>query len=264
MRSKFALTRVESVAGMFGCSVAFDVPKFRRNYSWERGAVEQLWEDLAATFDSMRTSSGPPRDAQYLLGPMVLVSDAKTGGLSVVDGQQRLATLTLLFCAARDIMIEDAEAAGKPARADPLIESLIENTHIDGRRVGWKLALNGADESLLRDIQLRKDCRPTQLARLQKLKPETTSAALLKSAYVLLHERMSDATASCFGDHIKEYGDARRAGGDRLRQLRMENANVLLSFIRCIRDYNFVLALQVPDYRSAFQALESFKGSQGS
>jgi hypothetical protein len=67
------------------------IPPFQRPYSWDRANVEDFWTDTIVNNDS-----------DYFIGNFVVYEDA--GTLGVVDGQQRLTTITLLLCALRDIM----------------------------------------------------------------------------------------------------------------------------------------------------------------
>ena len=74
----------------------FAVPVFQRVYSWDARQCEELWADV------MR--SGKTGEAHF--AGMLLVSRDADGwrGLSqlnVIDGQQRLTTLTLLLAALR-------------------------------------------------------------------------------------------------------------------------------------------------------------------
>ena len=78
------------------------VPKFQRNYAWDKERVTALWEDLMDTFGMVRNKTAHMPEAEYLLGPVVLVSGKSPGEFLVIDGQQRLSTFTLLFCVARD------------------------------------------------------------------------------------------------------------------------------------------------------------------
>ena len=70
------------------------VPANQRNYAWEDAQVQQLLEDL---------SRAQHDDESYFLGTVVTIS---RGGdvLEVVDGQQRLATTTLILVAVRDYL----------------------------------------------------------------------------------------------------------------------------------------------------------------
>lgn len=77
----------------------YTVGYFQREYSWEQTHIEQLVTDLASTFLDVYTE-GDPRTAvehynNYYLGPFVVSS--MEGMKSIIDGQQRLTSLTLLL-----------------------------------------------------------------------------------------------------------------------------------------------------------------------
>lgn len=66
----------------------YKVPRFQRPYSWDRAVVEDFWNDL------MESRLG------YFIGSMVVYTDGDAYGL--VDGQQRLTTITILLAAVRN------------------------------------------------------------------------------------------------------------------------------------------------------------------
>ncbi|AEH60606.1 protein of unknown function DUF262 [Methanosalsum zhilinae DSM 4017] len=77
----------------------YTVDYFQREYSWEQKHIEQLVTDLTSTFLDAYTE-GDPRTAvehysNYYLGPFVVSS--KDGVKWVIDGQQRLTSLTLIL-----------------------------------------------------------------------------------------------------------------------------------------------------------------------
>ena len=79
-----------------------EVPPYQRAYSWTDEQVEDLFKDFS---DAIRE-----RNAEYFLGTVVLTT-SKDGPHSVVDGQQRLATTSIMICAIRNYFysIGDAE-----------------------------------------------------------------------------------------------------------------------------------------------------------
>jgi len=79
------------------------VPLNQREYKWEKDKVEKLIDDLMNAF-----SSG---DQIYFLGMIVLARDS-TGQLEIADGQQRLATISILIAALRDYMLELEDIEG--------------------------------------------------------------------------------------------------------------------------------------------------------
>ena len=252
--TKFSAS-VESLGGLFSGSAVFEVPNLQRGTE----SAERLWEVLAGTFRAVRESAWPVSDAQRLLGSVVLAPSeraASAWAMSVVDGRQSLAAFTLLLCAVRDVLAEDAEADGASSQEDLLVQPMLQNTLIDGSHEGWKLVIDDTDGALLRQIQEHeRDGHPTQLARLQDA--NCGPASPLKDSYAFLHGRVSEALASSFGDDAGGYESARSAGDGSLRKLRLRNAPALLSFVRCAKDYHFVVATEVPDGGAALQALDA-------
>ncbi len=77
----------------------YTVDYFQREYSWEQKHIEQLITDLTSTFLDVY-KEGDPRTAgehynNYYLGPFVVSS--RDGMKSIIDGQQRLTSLTLFL-----------------------------------------------------------------------------------------------------------------------------------------------------------------------
>jgi len=68
------------------------IPRYQRPYSWTNSEVEDLWNDVS-------------REDLIFLGSFVFSHENydKTGFVEVIDGQQRLITLTIFFAVLRDI-----------------------------------------------------------------------------------------------------------------------------------------------------------------
>ncbi len=89
---------------IFAAGSNYRIPAYQRPYSWEsRGRsdrdsqVNRMWEDLWDFFQENREST-----KEYFLGSMVIIEDPKEiRTFDVIDGQQRLTTLLLLFGAMR-------------------------------------------------------------------------------------------------------------------------------------------------------------------
>ncbi|MCX5634394.1 MAG: DUF262 domain-containing protein [Planctomycetota bacterium] len=76
------------------------VPPNQREYSWKTEHVKDLFQDLS---DAIRM-----RKHTYFLGTIVFATTAR-GSLEVTDGQQRLATTTVILAAIRDYYCERDE-----------------------------------------------------------------------------------------------------------------------------------------------------------
>ena len=72
-----------SLGKLFGNNLV--IPDYQRNYCWEDKQVKALWESLKEI----------PHESEYHLGTIILQKD-QNGNYAVIDGQQRLVTLTLI------------------------------------------------------------------------------------------------------------------------------------------------------------------------
>lgn len=82
-------------------TAAFEVPDFQRAYSWEAEQINQLIDDVFVS------SAGD--ELPYFLGSIVLASSENSNDSNrsrILDGQQRLTTLSLLIAALRQQLEE--------------------------------------------------------------------------------------------------------------------------------------------------------------
>jgi uncharacterized protein with ParB-like and HNH nuclease domain len=69
----------------------FIIPSYQRPYSWTEEQCRELWDDLVTFFQSDK------RDEGYFLGNIIFAKSDEIEELEVIDGQQRLITLSLLL-----------------------------------------------------------------------------------------------------------------------------------------------------------------------
>lgn len=74
------------------------VPRFQREYSWGKEQVSELWSDIISNIH-WDDSSAEYKFDEYFIGALVLVGQETSSSLMIVDGQQRLTTLTMLLSA---------------------------------------------------------------------------------------------------------------------------------------------------------------------
>lgn len=79
------------------------IPVFQRYYEWEESQWKQLWIDIQSIFENR--SDG----LNHFIGPFVFISHASPSSTShlIIDGQQRLITISLIFAALRDLAKEN-------------------------------------------------------------------------------------------------------------------------------------------------------------
>lgn len=121
----------------------YQVPLYQRTYSWRAAQFSRLWEDLVKLAED-RMDRGAA--ATHFIGSLVLAptpSIAPTGlqEFLVVDGQQRLTTLTLLLAAIRDHRAETEN----PSHEERINEKYLINKWEEGQPL--KLLPTQADRS---------------------------------------------------------------------------------------------------------------------
>ena len=93
----------QNLNAVFSDAYLFEIPLYQRPYAWTTEQVDELLDDLLNAMD---------RDAQspYFLGSTVLIKNEGDSSSAVVDGQQRLTTLSMLFCVLRELAAGDAQS----------------------------------------------------------------------------------------------------------------------------------------------------------
>ena len=123
--------------GDFIASNYFSVPMFQRSYAWTTTQVRNLLIDLTAAVK--RKKDG--KTETYFLGSIVVVEKAGSDILDVVDGQQRLATISIILAAIRDYHW----AIGSD-RAAEVYDQKYLRAFIPGGKPSAKLRLNEIDD----------------------------------------------------------------------------------------------------------------------
>ena len=73
----------------------FNIPDYQRPYSWTENEALTLWDDLV---EFSQTADGS-ENRSYFVGSIVLVKNSESPEAEVIDGQQRLSTLSIILSA---------------------------------------------------------------------------------------------------------------------------------------------------------------------
>ena len=114
-----------SLMSLFSASegLLFEIHPPQRRFKWREPQIVQLWNDLTKAYTDERAS--------YFLGNLLLV-DLGDNRVSVIDGQQRLTTVSILLAVLRDACLEFPDLSVRAAN----IQQLLTRVDIDGRPVG--------------------------------------------------------------------------------------------------------------------------------
>ena len=77
-------------------SANYKIPMFQRDFSWGKDQIEEFWEDALNTYEEKVKS--------YFFGPVVLIDKRNGDPLKIVDGQQRITTISIFLILIRDIL----------------------------------------------------------------------------------------------------------------------------------------------------------------
>lgn len=107
------------IGQLFQQNFIFRVPKYQRYYAWDAEEIEDFLKDLDLCVSERRAN----RPRHHFLGGIVTVASPLPGSarrnVEVVDGQQRLATFTLLAFALREAMRDLAQQVNQGAADSP-------------------------------------------------------------------------------------------------------------------------------------------------
>lgn len=89
-----------SISKIFCSDYVFSIPFYQRPYSWEEEHVRELSDDLLSAMEEQEGGF-------YFLGSIVLIKEEGKPEAQIIDGQQRLTSLTILLCVLRDLIQDE-------------------------------------------------------------------------------------------------------------------------------------------------------------
>ena len=165
-RTNLLNTRTANFLELVGNGRLYRVPAYQRDYSWE----EEQWEDLWSDIVDLRGNSS---DRHYM-GALVVEGKSDREFL-IIDGQQRLATLSILVLAALKLL-DGVAGRGRDAednreRAAALRGRFIGEKDPASLVEASKLVLNETDDAFYQDylVQLRAPANPRGLPKSSRL-----------------------------------------------------------------------------------------------
>ncbi|MBI3444929.1 MAG: DUF262 domain-containing protein [Magnetospirillum sp.] len=171
----------QPISKIFGSDYVFNIPSYQRPYAWTMDHARDLLDDLV-TF--MESSSGsvanmPP----YFLGSIVLIKEDGRTEADVVDGQQRLTTLTILLSVIRGNLTNHREGITRLLyeQGDPIL----------GSTDRYRLYLRSWDRDFFQKYIQREDGLPKLLSMGGGL---TGSQLRIQENAIYFHTRIKEMT----------------------------------------------------------------------
>ncbi len=132
-------------------SKQFIIPIFQRTYSWEQSHCQQLWDDIVRVGKSPKLNGHFIGSAVYIPETNV---DAAIPRWLVIDGQQRITTMTLLLLALKRRL--EAENLDKPISAAEVEDYYLRNRYGKGE-AAYRMLLTRTDKETLMRLVDGKD-----------------------------------------------------------------------------------------------------------
>ncbi len=133
----------------------FVIPIYQRVYSWEKEQCKQLWDDIIKI-------GGNDKMNGHFIGSIlyVRVDDTHSSPLLIIDGQQRLTTITLLLIALRDHLNDEDEFLEKFS-CQKIQNRYLINSDKDGDKK-FRLILSESDRDTLLSLIDKNKRKPSE------------------------------------------------------------------------------------------------------
>ena len=167
------------VAELFStASYQFRIPDYQRPYSWTEKEVSCLLDDIASAFPY---GEGTDSNTDYFLGSVVLIKQSGKPKADVVDGQQRITTLSLIFSAICYLLPD-------PSKSKQIRSDLIEKEDYRGNKTPV-LKLRDSDEHFF-STWIRTDGKLGEMSKLDTNNKSGSQKNLIENAKDLLKNEL--------------------------------------------------------------------------
>jgi len=158
----------------------YEIPKFQREYSWEKDEINQFLEDIFLMMERINDFNNIDED--YFLGSLVVIEDPKDAkNRIVIDGQQRLTTIMILLNVLKEKF-----------KIPPNKKDIQRYLYADIQKEKYRLKLNRTNrEFFTRFIQsFNSDVHKERLNK--ELKASSNSNKLIFKAYEQLSKQIEE------------------------------------------------------------------------
>lgn len=196
---------------IFSSDFEYHMPGYQRPYAWTETQTEELFDDLYDFFQTESTEN-------FFLGSIVLIKDENERCAEVIDGQQRLTTLSILFAVLTDAF-DDIEC-----KADCKSYLCEKGKVTEGIKAKPRVFLREADQAFF--AQYIQGVQLGALAQIDPVTLDTEAKRHIQKNSAVLREKVRESFAN---------------DGERL------------NFIRFLTTRCYLVAVSTPSQESAFR-----------
>jgi hypothetical protein len=135
----------QKIGDVFSTRYAFNVPLYQRPYKWESEQANELFDDILTSCLESNNNREP-----YFLGSIVLIKEDGNPESQIIDGQQRLTTLSLLI----SVLLK-----ALPKKISDGMKSMLyeEGNAVMGTRDRYRIRLRERDNNFYEENVLKCD-----------------------------------------------------------------------------------------------------------
>jgi hypothetical protein len=218
-------TKNDTYRKLMGNGLTYRIPPFQRDYSWSEEEWEDLWLDIVSTLV-------PDGEPAHYMGYLVLQSQDDKG-FDVIDGQQRLTTLSLIVLATLKNLQRLIDAGKDPDRTRQRLEQLRQTY------VGYLDPVTLVPRAKLTLNRNNDNYYQTYLIPLVAQLPQRgfrASEHSLRKAFLWFDKRLAD--------YVRKAGES-------------DEGRVLAQFVDQMSDKLFFTVITVTDELNAYRVFET-------
>jgi len=155
---------------LFGSLYKFRIPRYQRPYAWGNDQISDFWNDLIS------------EDNFFFIGTFIFNNEPlnKTGYIEIIDGQQRILSITIFIAVLRDILEKiDVESARRYHRQDIAIEDR------DGNE-SFRILCGDSTQDYFKKYIQQMGCD------ILNSQPKVKEHTLIKKNYEFLYKKVND------------------------------------------------------------------------
>jgi len=175
-------SELQSAGTILKTDFRYKVPPHQRNFSWTLEEVKQLWDDVVETIQEDRP--------EYFLGTIVVQEERENKTRIIIDGQQRLATITMLLSGIRTVYKEQGDE-----RADEVNKDYLGVRDRRSRLTESRVTLNVINEPAFQKLVV-EDQPDAELLSFTRDVGQAPSNILLVKAMQFIREAIRQKTRS--------------------------------------------------------------------
>lgn len=158
--------------------IQYSVSDFQRDYSWTKDEWSELFSDIIKSYEEKR---------KHFFGFMTFYKPRSENEVQIIEGQQRLATVTILACAVRDLLSEKKDSRWKEVEA-----RYVKNTETlyTPERIYDKLLLSDTDRNFFKEHIQKEGLPKEKIDNMRKRKRLKSSQRLVRDCYEYFYEQL--------------------------------------------------------------------------